>query len=93
MSEVTILSKSAGLTTTGRTILVYNQPMQKAANIVFNGTKWAEFAKLIENHADLGVSSVSTYQAVLASSQLTLEFLIVTSLTLSVKQKELLYNK
>lgn len=74
MSEVTILSKSAGLTTTGRTILVYNQPKQKAANIVFDGTKWAEFAKLIENHADLEVSSVSTYQAVLASSQLTLEF-------------------
>lgn len=74
MSEVTVLSKSASLTTTGRTILVYNQPKQRAANIVFDGTKWAEFAKLIENHADLQVSSVNTYQAVLASSQLTLEF-------------------
>jgi len=74
MSELTVLSKSAGLTTQGRTILVYNQPKQKAANIVFNGTKWAEFAKLIETHADLEVSSVNTYQAVLASSQLTLEF-------------------
>lgn len=73
MSEVTILSKSAGLTTTGRTILVYNQPKQKAAQIIFNGTKWSELAKIIENHPDLQTSSVSTYDVVLTSSKLTLE--------------------
>lgn len=74
MSEVTIISGAVAVATKNRTILVYNQPKQKAANIVFNGTKWAEFAKLIEAHSDLEVSSVNTYQAVLASSQLTLEF-------------------